>query len=98
MSKIELISLFRGNKKEFIKIIAHVDKVAPQLLTEGWVKTVDELSDSDSIRDFIIACQNKDEIERYIGENFKVDLDKRLSLENMKEAAMKVIDESKRVD
>lgn len=100
--KIELVTVFRGTKSNFIKVIGHVDTAVPVLLSEGWVKTVAELPDEEPKHDDlelkIIESESKEDIEQTIKALFNIDLDKRLSLDNLKEKALAVINESKRVD
>lgn len=97
---IELISVFRGTKKDYIKVVAHVDKVVPILLKEGWVKEPSELPDCEQndIELLVIEAETKEEIEALLKSRFGVELDKRGSLDTVKEKALAVINESKRVD
>lgn len=85
-----------------------VDLYLSDFLADGW-----ELADAkqvegddhpkvdpagDTLELTIIESKNKDDVEKLIKDLYGVDLDKRLSLDNMKERALAVINESKRVD
>lgn len=75
------------------EVVASVDeRYLKDFIADGWaVCGGDHQSKIESMKD-------KDEVESYIKDNFGVELDKRGTLETVKEKALAVINESGRAD
>ena len=71
-----------------------LDRYLSEFLKDGWAKA-DESTADDSIESKIAASESKDEIELLIKSKFSVDLDKRGSIETVKEKALAIIRDSK---
>ncbi len=100
------ISMFYGDPDDFIQVVCLQERYQEKLLALGWKKTPEELQaaqeapakdeqkESESAFDAVNAIHlmdSKDDIEAYIKFNYGVDLDKRGSLETIKEKAIEII-------
>lgn len=97
------ISMFYGLPDDYIQIVCHQERYQDKLRAMGFRDTPDELTGNDANTPeghelHIMGLTDKDAVESYIKECFGVDLDKRGSLETVKDKALAVINESGRSD
>lgn len=91
---MSIVKITRNGKQAEV-----VEKYLPEFLKDGWSIVADSSDPKgDELELKVIESDSKEDIEKLIKDLFDVDLDKRLSLDNMKEKALAVINESKRVD
>lgn len=96
------ISLFHGSPDDYVQVVCLQDRYHERLLAMGWRKTPEELKADEQEPEghelHIIGLGDKDAVESYVKEHFGVDIDKRGSLETVKDKALAVINESGRTD
>lgn len=95
------ISYFLGTRDDYVQVVSHKDQDS-KLKALGFVCSVQDLHDAEpaivevvesegteiDLRAAINDCRDKDEIESLLMSTIGVDLDKRGSLETVKEKAM----------
>lgn len=95
MDKTHWFPVWSGTKENPVKVVCNCDGF--EILSKvGFVKDLSEIQDIKV--DKIDNLANKDEIEAYVKEKTGVDIDKRGSLETVKEKAKAVLNESGRAD
>lgn len=91
--------MFHGSPDNYVQIVCLQDRYHERLFNMGWRKTPEELEvKAPDPEEHIIGLADKDAVESYVKENFGVDIDKRGSLETVKDKALAVINESGRAD
>jgi hypothetical protein len=87
----EVVKISRDGKEAEV-----VERYAGDFLRDGWVKVDAEPEDHvfDNIESKINASESKDEIESIIKYSFGVDLDKRGSIETVREKALSIVTDS----
>lgn len=93
MNSVSIVKTFDGKERK----TSILERYLPLYTKEGW-RVVGEEPQGDNVEMQIISAETKEDIEKLIKDLYGVDLDKRLSLDNLKEKALAVINESKRVD
>ena len=71
-----------------------IERYLPEFLADGWLKVTESVDESNAELK-VTESDSKDEIEALIKTLFGIDLDKRGSLETIKEKALAIIRESK---
>lgn len=97
------ISMFYGTKYDYIQVVVLQPRYHERLMSMGWKKTTEELGEgleSIEIRleDFelhVMGMDDKEQVSEFIKSHFGVDLDKRGSLDTIKDKAIGVINESR---
>lgn len=84
------VNIVRGDVQASVE-----DRYLDEFVKDGWRLADSPPSDHEAK---IASLNDKDEVESYIKEHFGVDIDKRGSLETVKEKALAVINESGRSD
>lgn len=99
------LSMFHGAKDDYIQVVVHHEQYEEKMRAMGWVESVDDLGEDSAVdplkidhHSTVSGFLDKDAVESYIKEHFGVDIDKRGSLETVKEKALAVINESGRSD
>lgn len=96
------ISMFHGSPDDYVQIVCHQERYQDRLRAIGFRDTPEELEVKQKQPEghelHIIGLADKDAVESYVKENFGVDIDKRGSLETVKDKALAVINESGRAD
>lgn len=94
------ISLFFGKKDDYIQVVVFQERYLERLFGLGWTKLPEDLKDDDApaqptgsaddIELKIMGFESKDEVESLIKELFNVDIDKRGSLDHVKDKALQI--------
>lgn len=96
------ISMFHGSPDDYIQIVCHQERYQERLRAMGFRDSPEELAvkapEPESHELHIIGLADKDAVESYIKQNFGADIDKRGSLETVKDKALAVVNESGRSD
>lgn len=94
--------MFHGSPDDYVQIVCHQGRYQERLRAMGFRDSPEELaakaSEPESHELHIIGLADKDAVESYIKQNFGVDIDKRGSLETVKDKALAVVNESGRSD
>lgn len=90
MNSVTIVKSFDGKDRQ----TSILERYLPLYTKEGW-RVVGEEPQGDHVEMQIIAAESKDDIEKLIKDLYGVDIDKRLSLDNMKEKALAVANENK---
>lgn len=98
MDKTHWFPVWSGTKENPVKVVCNCDGF--DILSKvGFVKDLLELESAKSDKfDVLDELTSKDEIEVYVKEKTGFDIDKRGSLETVKEKAKAVLNESGRAD
>jgi len=94
------ISMFHGSPEDYIQITCHQERYQDRLRAMGFRDTPEQLGSSETENHElnIIGLDSKDAVESYVKKHFSVEIDKRGSLETVKDKALAVINESGRPD
>lgn len=100
------VSMFYGTPDDYVQVVCHQERYHDRMIAMGWRKTPEELKPAkkEDVKKpeghelHIIGLADKDAVESYVKEHFGVDIDKRGSLETVKDKALAVINESGRSD
>lgn len=94
------ISLFFGKKDDYIQVMVFQERYLEKLFGMGWAKFPEDLQDdestaqssfiADEIELKIMGFESKDEVELLIKGLFNTDIDKRGSLDHVKEKALQI--------
>lgn len=104
------ISMFIGTKTDYVQVVVLQPRYHAMMEAMGWVKHDKDLPDElpkepeapicepKSHELAIMSLETKDDVESYVKLHFQVDIDKRGSLDTVKEKAMGVVNESRSAD